>query len=153
MFEFEMDHLFSYHAILQSPPEVIGPVAEGLRLNYYVTGGEVSGPRVRGKVRPVGADWLTIRTDGVGILDVRATIETHDQALIYIAYQGVADFGENGYKAALDGDLPATVGLRCAPRLQSSHPDYLWVNRIQCVLVGESDVVNSIVSYDGYALR
>jgi len=37
---------------------------------------------VSGKLRPVGGDWLTIRKHGVAILDVRATIETHDGALI-----------------------------------------------------------------------
>lgn len=31
------------------------------------------------------ADWFTLRTDGVGILNVRATIETDDGALIGIA--------------------------------------------------------------------
>jgi hypothetical protein len=54
-------------------------------VNLYVTGGKVQGPKVNGKLLPVGGDWLTIRTDGVGILDVRATIETHDAALIYLA--------------------------------------------------------------------
>ena len=83
MYDYSMEHLFSYTATLDSNAEVIGPVPSGLRMNVYVTGGEVSGPRLQGKIRPVGADWLTIRTDGVCILDVRATIETHDGALIY----------------------------------------------------------------------
>jgi Protein of unknown function (DUF3237) len=47
-----------------------------------VTSGEVTGPRIRGILRPVGGDWFTIRTDGIGLLDVRATIETHNNALI-----------------------------------------------------------------------
>ena len=51
-----------------NPPEVIGPVPEGIRVNLYITGGEVTGRKVRGKLRPVGGDWLTIRRDGVAIL-------------------------------------------------------------------------------------
>ena len=39
-------------------------------------------------LRPVEADWLTIRCDGVVALDVRATIEIHDGALIYLTYTG-----------------------------------------------------------------
>jgi hypothetical protein len=70
MFEYRLDHIMSYNAKL-ADPEVIGPLPEGLRVNVYVTSGEVTGPKVSGKLRPVGGDWLTIRSDGVGILDVR----------------------------------------------------------------------------------
>ena len=58
-YSLDMKLVTSYRATL-SEPEVIGPVAEGLRLNVYVTGGEVLGPRIKGKIRPVGADWLTV---------------------------------------------------------------------------------------------
>ena len=75
-------------------------------MNLHITGGELTGPKVHGKLRPVGADWLTIRTDGVGILDVRATIETQDEALIYSSYTGVGDLGEDGYDKFLQGDPP-----------------------------------------------
>ena len=81
MFEYRLEHIMSY-TVKIAEPEVIGPVPEGLRVNGYILGGEVTGPRVSGKLRPVGGDWLTIRKHGVAILDVRATIETHDGALI-----------------------------------------------------------------------
>jgi hypothetical protein len=81
MIEYRLEHVMSYTAKL-TEPEVIGPVPEGIRLNIYVTGGEISGPRLSGKLRPVGADWLTIRRDWIGILDVRATMETTEGALI-----------------------------------------------------------------------
>jgi hypothetical protein len=67
MFEYRLEHIFSYVATLKNPPEVIGPVPGGIRVNFYVVGGEISGPRLRGKVRSVGGDWFTVRTDGVGI--------------------------------------------------------------------------------------
>jgi hypothetical protein len=153
MFNYTMEHICSYTATLQRPHEVIGPLPEGLRVNVYVTGGEVTGPRLRGRIRPVGADWLTIRTDGVGILDVRGTIETHDGALIYAAYSGVGDFGEEGYSKFIKGELPKVIQLRTAPRLHSAHPNYTWVNRFQYVNVGEVNLETSVVAYDVYALR
>ena len=152
MFDYDMEHICSYSATLEAP-EVIGPVPEGLRWNIYVTGGEITGPKVQGTVRPVGADWLTIRTDGVALLDVRATFETHDGALIYLTYSGIGDLGEAGYEKALNGDLPKTLPLRTAPMMRSSHPDYLWVNRYQYVNIGEVDFENFVVAYDVYALR
>ncbi len=103
--------------------EVIGPVPEGARANFYVSGGEATGPRVHGKIHPVGGDWLTVRTDGVGILDVRATFETRDEgALIYLSYTGVGDLGEDGYERFLRGELPESVPLRVAQRYVTAHP-------------------------------
>ena len=58
MFEYTMERLFSYTASLEMPPETIGPVPGGVRVNVYITGGEVEGPKLRGKLRPVGADKL-----------------------------------------------------------------------------------------------
>ena len=153
MFDYRLEHICSYSARLQNPPEAIGPVGEGIRVNFYVTEGEVSGPKVKGIIRAAGGDWLTIRTDGVGIPDVRATIETHDQALVYISYSGVGDLGEDGYQKFLQGNLPPKVQLRVAPRFQSAHPAYKWLNRLQCVGIGEADLGRFEVYYDVYALR
>ena len=95
MFDYRLEHIMSYNAKL-GEPELIGPGPEGLRVNVYVTEGQVTGPRVSGKLRPVGGDWLTIRRDGIGILDVRVTIETNDKALIYAAYSGTRSWYAGG---------------------------------------------------------
>lgn len=153
MHDYELEHICSIKATLENPPEVIGPTPEGLRLNVYITGGEVWGPRLNGRLRPVGADWLTIRSDGVGVLDIRATMETEDGALIYVAYQGLADAGEDGYQKFLEGTPPPRVPIRGAPRFHTSHPDYLWLNRIQCLNVGEVDLENWVVDYDLYTFK
>ncbi len=100
-----------------------------------------------------GGDWLTLRKDGVGILDVRATMETHDGALVYTAYSGVVDIGEDGYERFLRGDLPTIAQLRIVPRYYTTHPEYQWLNRVQCLGIGQSDLARSQVSYDIYAIR
>ena len=64
MIEPRFEHVMSYTAQLAAP-EVIGAVPDDLRINFYVTGGTVTGPKVAGKIRPVGGDWLTLRKDGV----------------------------------------------------------------------------------------
>ena len=120
MLAYNLEHICSYSAQLQNPPEVIGPVAEGIRINFYVTSGEVTGPKIRGILRPVSGDWFTIRTDGIGLLDVRATIETHDKALIFLAYTGVGDLGEDGYHKFLQRGT-ASLG---APARGVAFPDF-----------------------------
>lgn len=153
MFDYTLEHICSYTATLRQPFEVIGPTPTGLRINAYVTGGEATGPRIRGRVLSVGGDWLTVRPDGVGLLDVRATMETHDGALIFAEYSGVMDLGEHGHGRALAGDLPARAAIQAVPRFLTAHPAYLWLNRLQCVSVGEADLATSTVSYDTYAVR
>ena len=153
MLNYTLEHIFSYTATLRKPPEIIGPGPEGIRVNFYVTGGDVKGPQVKGKVLPVGGDWLTIRSDGVGILDVRATLETHDGALIYAAYSGVMDLGVDGYQKFLQLDLPKIIPLQTAPRYYTSHPDYQWLNRIQCVGIGQTDRSRLEAAFDIYAIR
>ncbi|MBX3015159.1 MAG: DUF3237 domain-containing protein [Caldilineaceae bacterium] len=152
MLPYQLEHLFSYSAQLH-PPEIIGPVAEGLRANFYVASGEVSGPRVVGVLRPVGGDWITVRTDGVGILDVRITIETQDQALIYLAYSGVADIGPDGYQRFGRGELPPRISLQAGMRTQTAHPAYQWLNRLQCLNIGEVDSARLVARYDVYAVH
>jgi hypothetical protein len=84
---------------------------------------------------------------GFGLLDVRATIETHDNALIFIAYTGVGDLGEDGYHKFLQGAFPSRVPLRVVPRFQTTHPTYQWLN------IGEADLERFEVRYDVYAIR
>ena len=153
MYPYELEHICSYKAGLNPEFEVIGPTPEGLRVNFYITGGEVTGPKLQGQVLPVGADWLTIRPDGVAVLNVRATMKSHDDALIYVAYQAVADLGEEGYQQFLDGDPVTRFPIHGAPRFLTSHPDYLWLNRLQCVNIGEGDLTVPMAAYDVYAMR
>ncbi len=151
-FALKSEHLCSLLATLQAPPEVIGPVPGGVRANFYVTGGEVKGPRLNGKLRAVGGDWFLLRSDGVGELDVQLTLETGDGALIEVRYHGRGDFGAEGYARFLKGELPPSVPLHTAPRFRTAHPGYQWLHRPMCVGVGVADLQRFEVRYDIYAL-
>jgi hypothetical protein len=138
MIDYRLEHIMSYTAKL-APPEVIGPLPEGVRVNFYVTGGEITGPKVFGKIRPAGGDWMTVRRDGIAALDVRVTAETNDGALLYLTYTGIIDRGENGYDDFLKGvPLASGAAIRISPRIQTSHPNYLWLNRLHCIGVGQA---------------
>lgn len=151
--KYQLEHIFSFEATLENPPEVIGPVAEGIRVNFYSKGGEVTGPKLQGRCRAVGGDWLTIRTDGVAILDVNTTIESHDGALIAITYSGVSDLGPDGHQRFLEGNLPESLPIHVVPRFQTAHPAYLWLNRVQCIGIGKVVFASLHAAYDIYAIR
>ena len=151
-YPYQLEHVFSFTATVD-PLEVIGPVPEGIRFNGYINGGELNGPKIRGKLRPVGGDWITLHSDGVGVLDVRLTIETDDGALILMTYAGVLDLGEDGYQKFLRQELPQLVPLRNTPRFQTAHPAYQWLNRLVCVGIGQLDVAALAAHYDVYAVK
>ena len=54
-----------------APPLDCGDVGKGTRRIVPITGGEFSGPDIRGKVLPGGADWQILRGDGVSELEAR----------------------------------------------------------------------------------
>ncbi len=96
---------------------------------------------LKAKALPVGADFLLLRKDGICVLDVHATFETEDGALIYTHYSGLADAGPDGYERFLADDFPTKLPLRNAPRFAV----------FQCFGVGEADLAKSLVSYDVFA--
>lgn len=152
MLPFKLEHAFSYTATIHAP-EVIGPVTDGVRVNCHVSGGEVKGPRLFGKVRSVGSNWLTIYTNGVGVLDVRTTLETPDGGLLYLAYQGLADLGEDGYARFLAGNLPGTLRLTTWPRIETAHPPSRWLTRLPLLGIGSASLGDRSAYYDVYVVR
>ena len=121
---FSLEYLASVKIPL-GKPEIVGPTPEGIRINWYwyPSEGVVTGPKLNAKVRLLGGDWMTIRRDGIGVMDVRATLETHDGALLYVSYPGYFELGENGYQAALEGRWPARAPTRTTPRFHASPPE------------------------------
>jgi Protein of unknown function (DUF3237) len=146
MLDYSLEYLFSYHLRL-NPLEVGGAVPDGIRASVCMTDGTVTGKKIHGKLKPISGNWFTVRPDGVAITDVRGTIE------IYLSYTGVMDLGEDGYRNFLEGKLPPTAKIRNAPRFQTAHPKYDWINRVQCISVAEVDFTKFEADYDVYALR
>jgi hypothetical protein len=70
-----------------------------------------------------------------------------------VTYTGVGELGADGYERFLRGDLPSKVPLRIVPRVQTAHPYFQWLNRLQCLGIGEIDTEDLVVSYDVYAVR
>ena len=155
-FDLKLDHVFSYSATI-AEPELIGVVPDGFRINFYVTGGDVLAPDGKtklGKVKPVGGDWLIVRPDNKGKLDVRATVETNDGSLLYVTYSGFVDLGNGGYDNLVKkGQLPARAPIRTAPQVCTSSSSCAWVSGCQFVSVGEALFDKGYVTYETYVMR
>jgi hypothetical protein len=105
---------------------------------------------MRGQVRPFGADWMRIRPDGVATIDVRATLQTDDDALIYMRYTGYRHGPANVMQALADGEEvdPTTYYFRIAVTLETGAEKYSWLNQIVAVGTGRRIPAGPI--YDVY---
>jgi hypothetical protein len=119
-----VEYLFTINATLADPVVIPnGPL--GTRVIVPCTGGTFSGPRVSGTIASVGADWLTMRSNGTAQLDVRIILTTDDGASIYMTYTGVMAPGADG---------PQIV---TAPLFQAGDERYVWLNDLQAVAIGK----------------
>lgn len=152
-FPFNLEYLCRVNVQLDTAPEIIGETPQGLKVNWYVKGGSFVGPKLSGRVLPVGGDWMTIRRDGIGDVGVRATFETHDGALLYLTTTGAFELGIDGYRNFLAQNWPSLPTVRSSPSFSTAHPTYLWLNRLQCIGVGEVNMKKLLVTYDVHAVQ
>jgi hypothetical protein len=119
----------------------VGDGPAGTRVIAEVREGTITGERLAGHMRgSSSADWLVVNGT-TGTLDVRATIETHDGALVYVAYKGRMDVSQG----------PGAVPFYCAPLFETSDERYQWLNLVQAV--GKAQLDGSNLHYDWYEVR
>ena len=133
----ETEFLYEAHIDL-APPERIGASPFGLRNIFIVTGGTFEGPKLRGTVRPGGADWFLTLANGAGELDVRGTMQTDDGALIMVSYHGVLDVSPDVSRRVFEGEdvSPAEYYFRTTPRFETGDERYAWLNKTVTVATG-----------------
>jgi hypothetical protein len=120
----------------------LGQTPKGVRRIALVTGGQFQGDRLRGKVHGgPGGDWMILRNDGVLSLDVRLTLETDDQQLIFMSYQGVRHGPQEVMERLGRGEQvdPKEYYFRMVPSFETSSKKYDWLNKIICVATGKRD--------------
>jgi len=109
----------------------IGDGPFGRRVIANVTGGELHGEGIKAEIVGAAGDWLLLGEDGFGRLDVRVTLRTSDDALIYVQYYGLIEVtAEIG--AILSGQPGETAfGSQyffTNPRLETGSERWAWVN-------------------------
>ena len=117
--------------IAVAPPRSLGSVAGGERRIVDIAGGEVSGPKLTGRILPGGADWQVVRDDGTAVLEARYTIEAADGALVYVRNYGYRHGPRDVLARIANGEEvdPALYYFRTAPAFETAAPQYDWLNR------------------------
>ena len=151
MLDLKYEFLCDINADLEESIEV-GSTPHGIREIYNIKGGTVEGPKVRGKMLPTGADWLIIRPDMAAELDVRATMHTDDNEIIYTYYRGIISADLEIFDKIQKGEDvdPSEYYFRTTPVFETASEKYGWLNRI--VAVGVGKLAKSKVIYKVYAI-
>src|SRR5205085_5135915 len=121
-------------------------------LNLPPAEGTLRGPAFSATLRTLGEHEMLVRPDGIGILDVAATIETDDDALISVRYSALVELGADGAALVKSGQWPSVATVRSAPRLLTGDSRYTWLNRLQCVELGKMWPSDLMYQYDLYSI-
>ena len=135
----ELVQEFTFTATLKQPLP-IGPGPIGTRMYYEITGGLMTGERLRGRLLG-GGEWALLGPDGFIRVDVRLQIETHDGAHLYVQYSGLLELNEN-VQRALERGAGTDYGDQyffTNPRLETGDARYAWVNTT--FFVGEGHIL------------
>jgi Protein of unknown function (DUF3237) len=136
----QLDFIVAARVTVDAPLD-LGDVAKGGRRIVPITGGDFSGPRMRGEVLPGGADWQVLRGDGVAELEARYTLRTDDGALIYVRNHGLRHGPPEVIAALAAGQPvdPARYYFRGATFFETSAARYAWLTKHIIVCTGERD--------------
>jgi hypothetical protein len=107
-----------------APLRSIGAIPGGEGRIVPIAGGTFEGPRLRGKVMPGGADWQTIRPDGVTELHAHYGLETSDGAIIQVWNNVI---GRND--PPLAGQTTPVRFLRSSIKLEAPKGPHDWLNK------------------------
>lgn len=108
-----------------------GPGPLGVRQHIPITGGEVSGPALQGRILPGGSDWALVRSDGASCIDARYTIEAQDGTLIYVQSRGLRVSSPEVLAQMRAGQAvdPADVYFRGNPSFEAPEGPHAWLNQ------------------------
>jgi hypothetical protein len=132
--------------------EVVGNVPDGLRINWHFTEGHFAGPDHEGIVLPGGGDFMRIRPDGIGIVNVTELLQTRRGARLYCSYGGIFDLGVDGYARALRNELDAFPPFITTPTYTTADKELAWLNRAQCIGLGRVNTKALQIEYDVYVV-
>src|SRR5258708_22066447 len=107
----------------------VGDIGHGVRRIIPITGGEVRGEAVNGKVCALGAGFQIIRPNELIELEAKYAFETDDGAVVYVENRGIR-FGPVELLQQLKRGEPVDPSLiyfRTVPKFETGAAKYRWL--------------------------
>jgi hypothetical protein len=125
----QLTHAFDIEAQV-APMRDLGAMPHGRRRIVPILGGTVRGPRLDAEVLPGGADWQSVRGDGVAELVARYTIRTRDGTEIAVTNRGLRRAPPEVMDRLARGETvdPALVYCRTTPHFEAPAGPCEWLN-------------------------
>jgi Protein of unknown function (DUF3237) len=111
------EYVFTIYATI-SDAMTVGPTTRGQIRAIPITGGEVEGENIRGRVVPGGADWQRARADGITEIEATYAIELEDKTLVKVVNRGIIDAQST----------PEGRYFRTAVRFEAPQGPHQWLN-------------------------
>jgi Protein of unknown function (DUF3237) len=149
----QITHLYHLEATLGEPLD-LGEVTGGRRRIVPLTGGQFTGPEIRGRLLSgTSADWQLLRPDGTSIGDIRYTLQTEDGALLYVRAQSIRHGDADVLARVARGEeVDASEYIfRAAAQIETSATELAWLNKGIFISVGGRS--SDGVAYDTYVVE
>ena len=133
-----LEHVCDLAVTIDTPVEV-GTTAMGLRRMIPITGGTVTGPLMRGRIVPGGADFQLIVADGTQAhLDARYVLELDDGTRVFVQNKALRVASAEDSAKIRRGEPvdPTRVYFRCQPSFEASTSQWSWLAEHQFIGVG-----------------
>jgi len=106
-----------------------GDIGTGVRRIIPITGGDVKGKDVNGKVCAFGADFQIVRPNELIDLEAKYAIETDDGAVIYVENRGIRFGPVELVKRHNRGEAvdPSLIYFRTVPKFETGNAKYRWL--------------------------
>jgi Protein of unknown function (DUF3237) len=131
-------------------PLVVGQSSHGLRRVIPILGGTFSGPNIKGKVVPGGADWQFVRPDGVLDVQAKYTLETDDGVLIMVDNRGMRHASPAVMERITKGELvpPSEYYFRTTAQFEVPNGSkYEWLNKAIFVGIAERQPDAAVIRF------
>jgi hypothetical protein len=127
----ELEFVFEARVDVGAPLELGRTTAGARRRVIPILGGAVAGPRLAGAVLPGGADWQTVREDGVAEVEARYMLRLADGTLVTVLNRGYRHGPEEVMRRLGAGEAvdPAAYYFRTAASFEVAAGPHDWLAR------------------------
>jgi len=148
-----LTRVYRLEATLATPLD-LGEIAQGRRRIVALTGGTFSGPEISGTLVPgASADWQIVLPDGTALGDIRYTLQTDADELIYVQSRSVRH-GSAEVLARLGRGEDVDAGeytFRTSTQIETGAPNLDWLNKGVFISVGGRQAAGVI--YETYLVE
>jgi len=133
-----LDYLFTI-TLFAPKLDLVGDTPLGKRIIANVDGGKFEGPKIKGTVQAPAGDWLLIRADNSVQLDVRLSLLTDDETLVYMSYHGLRVGKQSVLDRLAAGDHvnPSEYYMRISCKFETEDGSYGWLNNLLAIGTGQ----------------